>query len=249
MSSPFVRVAADGTIFSDTDGKTSAQLTNYVQALRTGSSGVPAEISSHSEATLPGSLDGANELDGTLDYDLIPITLRAGTTYTFSYRGTPTDGIDDPYLALFGIGGVYITEDDDGGYGRSSMISYTAPQTGTYYLYATSWYTLTYGDPTLDTGNYTIDVWTANPAHDAGATLPDAEAIDAGTIFGHFEVAGDVDVYSISLSAGTYYEFTYAGGGRFSFCGGPVFFSPALPPATPRSPSAWSKQIFSSPSG
>ena len=212
MASPFVRVAGDGTISGGFDGKVSAQLTDYMQSLRAGPTGIPTTIATHAENTLSGSLAGAGETDGTPNYDLIPIELQAGTTYTFSYRGTPTNGIEDPYLALFGPGVVYITEDDDGGYGRTSMITFTATQTGTHYLYATSWYTVAYGDPALDTGNYTINVWSANAAHDAGGTLASADAIDAGTAFGHFDMAGDVDVYSMSLTAGMYYEFTYAGG-------------------------------------
>src|SRR5688572_9751383 len=79
--------------------------------------------------------------------DLIPVVLTAGTTYTFAQRPTATGGIEDPYLLLAtnpdGTG--IIAQDDDGGLGRSSMITFTPTESGTYYVVASSWY---HQDPT-----------------------------------------------------------------------------------------------------
>ncbi|AHE55184.1 hypothetical protein NX02_17550 [Sphingomonas sanxanigenens DSM 19645 = NX02] len=164
-------------------------------------------IAAEADTTLTGSLSG------TETEDLIAIELVAGQTYSFAYRGTVEGGIEDPYLALFGPGNAYITEDDDGGAGRTSQITYTATVTGTHYLYATSWYTLEYGDPTLDTGNYTIDVWEQDPAKDAPDTIEGAEVLTPGeTTFGYLDSATDIDLYQITAEAGKVYSFTYAGG-------------------------------------
>ena len=217
---PFVQVNSEGQIVS-VSGYKAAQ---YIDAIRNGTIAAPtadgtSPIQTHtpgtvgsSDATFAGSLDGSAETDGTPGYDLIPIALTAGTTYSFAYRGAETGGIEDPYLALFGPGFAYITEDDDGGFGRSSMITFTPEANGTYYLYATSWYTLAGYGPNADTGSYTIDVSIANAANDVPDTFADAVTIDVGTTYGHLEVPGDFDMYEIELTEGMVYSFSYSGG-------------------------------------
>jgi len=159
----------------------------------------------------PGSLSG------TEDADIIEFELVAGQTYTFDYRGTPgPGGVEDPYLAIFGPGFTYITEDDDGGFGRSSLITITAAVSGTYSLYVTSYYTLATGDPGIDTGDYVINVW--SPEADVPgstnvlASIPTAVEISVGTTFGNMEAVGDNDYFAIDVTAGMVYTFSYAGG-------------------------------------
>ncbi|HET9352541.1 MAG TPA: hypothetical protein VFO32_00935, partial [Sphingomicrobium sp.] len=143
------------------------------------------------------------------------MTLVAGQTYTFDYRGT-AGGVVDPYLGLFGPGFTYITEDDDGGAGRGAMITYTPTTSGTYYLYATSFYTVDTGDPSIDTGGYTINMWSPEAdvpgSNDVPASIATAVAIEAGTTFGNLDAVGDNDYYAIDVTAGMVYSFGYAGG-------------------------------------
>ena len=214
---PFVQTDAEGNIIAVSDYKNGVPGSNYINTILNGTIAAPSEIATHSEGTFPGSLSG------TENYDLIAVELTAGTTYSFAYRGTPTDGIEDPYLALFGPTFGYITEDDDGGYGRTSMITFTPTESGTHYLYATSWYTLAGYGPAADTGNYTIDLWTADPAHDAPGTFEGAVVIDVGTTFGQIDVAGDTDMYAIEMTEGMVYAFSYSGGvsGAADFDGEP----------------------------
>ena len=157
----------------------------------------------------PGTLSGNEE------GDLIEVTLVAGQTYTFDYRGT-AGGVVDPYLGLFGPGFTYITEDDDGGAGRGAMITYTPTTSGTYYLYATSFYTVDTGDPSIDTGGYTINMWSPEAdvpgSTDVPASIATAVAIEAGTTFGNLDAVGDNDYYAIDVTAGMVYSFGYAGG-------------------------------------
>jgi Ca2+-binding RTX toxin-like protein len=154
-------------------------------------------------------------LDGTEDADIIEVNLVAGQTYTFDYRGT-ADGVVDPYLGLFGPGFAYITEDDDGGAGRGAMITYTPTVSGTYYLYATSFYTVDTGDPSIDTGGYTINMWSPEPdvpgSSNILASLATAVEITVGTTFGNMEAVGDNDYFAIDVTAGMVYSFGYAGG-------------------------------------
>ena len=167
------------------------------------------EVQSHATGpTYNGSL--SNENNG----DMIAVTLIAGQTYTWSYRGAATGGISDPWLKLIGTDGVtVITEDDDGGLGRTSQITYTATADGTYYLNATSWYQV---DPTApayqDNGNYTIVQWSPEAGHDAGNSLATTATISVGTNYNYFEAAGDSDYYAITLTAGEFYTFTFNGG-------------------------------------
>lgn len=203
MSSVFVRTDANGRILAKS-GTTYRDLETF-----TGAGDIANSfnlIATHSDTTVPGSLSG------TENWDVIPVHLVAGQTYAFSYRGTPVDGIEDPYLILYNSAGAYVTEDDDGGAGRGSMITYTATVTGNHYLLASSWYTLDTGNPTLDTGNYTLDVWAANLAHDAPGTFAGAVSIDPGTTYGFLETPGDTDMYRIDMTAGMVYSFGYAGG-------------------------------------
>lgn len=160
--------------------------------------------------TTPGSI-------GTERYDLAPVALTAGTTYSFAYRPTEAGGIEDPFLGLVNPAGTtFLAQDDDGGFGRSSLITFTPTESGTYFLYASSWYHVdpsAPGYPTYrDVGGYTIDTWTASQASDAPSTAAGALAIDVGTTYGHLDAPGDLDMYRIELTPDLYYTFTYAGG-------------------------------------
>ena len=172
--------------------------------------GAPAgELESHPNGpSYSGAL--SNESSG----DLIPVTLIAGQTYTWSYRGTGEHGVYDPWLKLVGTDGTtVIVEDDDGGLGRTSQITYTATADGTYYLRATSWYQVDPAAPAYqDNGDYTIVQWSPQAGHDAGATIATAGSINVGTNYNYLETTSDVDLYAITLTAGTFYTFTYNGG-------------------------------------
>ena len=169
----------------------------------------PSDVDSHANgSTYTGSL--SNEPQG----DMIAVTVVANQTYTWSYRGTAVGGVSDPYLRLYAADGTtLLRQDDDGGFGRSSQITFTPTVGGTYYVNATSWYQ---ADPTApavqDNGNYTIVEWSRDAAHDAGTTFATAGTINLGTNYASLDTATDVDLYAITLTAGNVYTFTYNGG-------------------------------------
>lgn len=211
MASPFVTVGANGRItgIRNLEEKTIQSEAGFLAA-RTGSFSAPSNpIATHPGQVLPGSFTTETE-------DVIPIQLTAGQTYTFNLRGTLTNGIDDPYLALFGPGGTYITEDDDGGAGRSSQITFTATETGTYYIYATSWYHIDPSAPGFpdyrDAGDYTIAIWSPDSSHEAGDTIATAATITSGTTYEYLNSGTDVDMYRVEVAEGMVYAFSYSGG-------------------------------------
>lgn len=171
-------------------------------------SGQLGEISA-TPTPLPGNLDGIEE------YDLIAVQLTAGQTYSFDYRGA-VGGVVDPYLVLFAPDFTFLDEDDDGGLGRGALITYTPSVTGTYYLYATSYYTLAGEDPSVDAGDYTINMWTRETdvpgTTNVLASLPAAATLGLGTYYGNIDFSGDNDYFRIDVVAGQVYSFILAGG-------------------------------------
>jgi serralysin len=157
-----------------------------------------------SDVTLAGSLDGSVSVG-----EVFAVSLTAGVTYSFAERPTATGGIEDSYLRLYNPTGTQITFDDDGGAGRSSLLSFTPTTDGTYFLAAGSWVNEFAGGG--DVGNFTLDQWSSN-GPDAPATMAGAVTIGEGVTFGQLTSASDVDMYQIDLSSGLYYTFNYSGG-------------------------------------
>ncbi|MFB0610731.1 M10 family metallopeptidase C-terminal domain-containing protein [Aurantiacibacter poecillastricola] len=168
---------------------------------------VPSVIDTHANGVTYGGTLG----DGGGGEDLIAIELTAGTTYSWSYRGTEIGGIADPYLTLLDGDMNVIQIDDDGGLGVTSQITFTATETGTFYLAATSWYE-TVGISGFDTGDYTIVEWTQDATDDAPASFATTFELAVGTNYAYVDDIDDVDVYTLNVSAGQLYSLTYAGG-------------------------------------
>jgi serralysin len=213
----FVSVDADGHIIQDSNH---FDLSNAISS-STPIAGNLSIADGQTPALTPGSLDGTEPAGG----DVFSVELTAGVTYSWAYRPTDTGGINDPFLALFNSdGSVVLAQDVVGGAGRSSMITFTPTTSGTYLLYATSFEFVDNGSQ-ADTGNYTIDMWTAD-GPDAPGTTAGAFQISEGTTFGTITSGTDVDMYKVDLTAGLYYEFKYSGGvatsGEFGEPGGSV---------------------------
>jgi Ca2+-binding RTX toxin-like protein len=157
-----------------------------------------------SEQQQIGSLDGSASIG-----QVFAVELTAGVTYSFAERPTATGGIEDAFLRLYSSSGSLITYDDDGGAGRSSLLSFTPTTSGTYYLAAGSW--VNEFSTGGDVGNFTLDQWSSNGA-DAPSTMAGAVHIGVGTTFGQLSSGTDVDMYQIDLTHGQFYTFGYSGG-------------------------------------
>ncbi|MEL0439157.1 M10 family metallopeptidase C-terminal domain-containing protein, partial [Phycobacter sp. K97] len=105
--------------------------------------------------TFRGSLGWAG------DRDWVAVRLTAGQRYEVAQDGV---SLSDPYLRLYDSGGRQLGYNDDGGPGLNSLLRYTAPTTGTYYVAAGSF---------IDgyTGSYSLSVVDAGSIPDSSGTL------------------------------------------------------------------------------
>lgn len=110
-------------------------------------------------SSTPGSLDGSEGVEQPF-----VVHLTAGVTYSFAERPTDTGGIVDPFLYLTDSSYNLLTYDDDGGAGRSSLLTFTPTTTGDYILWAGSWVNDYNGGG--DVGNFNLFQW--------NSTQPDA---------------------------------------------------------------------------
>lgn len=74
------------------------------------------------------------------DEDWYRVNLTAGQVYTFAVIGSGSSPVQDTYLYLKNAAGIDLVSNDDGGPNTSSLISYRALTTGSYYLdVASNW--------------------------------------------------------------------------------------------------------------
>jgi Ca2+-binding RTX toxin-like protein len=159
----------------------------------------------------PGHLTGLEGAFGNPPIPGQPITvhLTAGVTYAFAERPADTGGIEDPFLLLYNPGGSLVSYDDDGGAGRSSLLTYKPSVTGDYTLVAGSWVNIF--DVGGDSGDFHVYQWD-NTTPDTPGTTAGAFHITTGTTFGMLDSNTDIDVYQIDLTGGLLYTFGYSGG-------------------------------------
>eukprot|EP00913_Durusdinium_trenchii_P021281 g19994.t1 len=74
------------------------------------------------------------------DADWYRVNLVAGQTYTAAMirEGATVEGVSDTYLTVRNANGTVIAANDDGGPGSSSLVTFTATTSGTYYLDASA---------------------------------------------------------------------------------------------------------------
>ena len=107
-----------------------------------------------------GSYVGNLETSG--DEDWVRVELVAGQRYQFDLTGTGSDTLGDPLIRLFDDSGSLVGENDDISLGvnRDSRLTFTATETGTYYIEVDSW---DGGSVDERTGEYTLTVSHTDP--------------------------------------------------------------------------------------
>lgn len=204
LLSPLVTVNAEGRITGASLVKAPIEPGPYLDSIRTGlpQNGL-GEIAATATVT-PGTLTPGE------DGDVYQVTLTAGQTYSWDLRGLP-DGIADPYIFLLNASFATVAADDDGGAGLGSLLTFTPTTSGTYYIYATS-----YDGGDIDGGGYTLASWTREAdvpgSTNVAASIATAPALGLGTYYGHIDVAGDNDYFAVTVEAGEFYTFNFAGG-------------------------------------
>ena len=143
----FVVTASDGT--HTTDLAVAVTVTDLAET-----NDLPADVTTPATLALGGTF--SNELEVVGDRDWIAVELVAGQRYAISLNGTGASPLSDPLVRLYDAAGDLVAENDDGGPGLNSLLTYTVATTGTYYVEAAAW------DDTV-AGSYTVGLETAPP--------------------------------------------------------------------------------------
>lgn len=127
------------------------------------------------------------------DRDWHRIRLEAGQTYRFSLIASGDDPLSDPYMRLYNSRGEELAADDDGGGELNSLIEFTAPTTGNYFVEAAA-----FADSS--TGGYTLS---ARRGDIPGDNTTDVSlSADGDYREGVLSPAGDRDWYRLELTEG-----------------------------------------------
>ncbi len=161
-------------------------------------------------------------VDGSLepgDVDGYTVNLVAGQSYVFSVYGSGENALPDTYLyVLDETGSTILGQDDDGGAGVNSLITYTADYTGEHVIGVT-------GFSADQEGDYTLDLLNAPdtdlvPDTFAGAPLIPTEGVSYGYINGGPEGPypgySEVDTYAIQIEGGQLFSVEVAGGADYA---------------------------------
>ncbi len=133
-----------------------------------------ANVQTTGAVAVGGSATGV--IETAYDQDWFAVELEAGRTYQFDLGGSPSGGgtLSDTFLrAIYDSEGRYQSDsyNDDFGGSRDSRVTFTASQSGTYYVRAS-------GDRD-ETGSYTLRVSdvTPGPVEDPPPVEPPAETV------------------------------------------------------------------------
>ncbi|WP_132446719.1 pre-peptidase C-terminal domain-containing protein [Sulfitobacter indolifex] len=138
----------------------------------------PASPATTGEVTVDGTATG--DIETANDRDWFAVTLTEGQTVQISQNGV---GLTDPYLRLRNASGTELAANDDGGAGLDSLITFTVPSNGLYYIEAGA-----YGS---NTGTYQIEVTEVQPeAYDPLDTINWGTRVSNNNVTVYFGTAG-----------------------------------------------------------
>jgi Ca2+-binding RTX toxin-like protein len=174
-----------------------------------GSFDVPDDTSTTSTVAVGGSIAGAIDVFGDIDWHRV--SLIAGHQYRFDLQGLDSGQgtLADPLLQLFDGAGVWLALSDDiSSSNHDSRLTFTASQSGTFYLSAEPY------DLDTDPGTYrlsAIDLGNVGSIDVPGNTGSTSTVAVGGSVTGAIGFAGDDDWYRVSLTAGHQYRFDLRG--------------------------------------
>ncbi len=120
------------------------------------------DIAGNTSTTAVAIINGSvsDTLEVSEDQDWFRIELVAGQRYTFGLERSGANPLEDPLVRLLDSNGLEIAQNDDGAGDRNSLLSYTATESGTFYISAQSWIDNT---GVSSTGDYTLTVNEVDP--------------------------------------------------------------------------------------
>ena len=170
---------------------------------------VPDDFTAGTETSGTVAVDRSTtgDIDYVGDRDWFAVTLEADKTYRIDLEGSDSGAgtLRDPYLrGVYDADGARLagTRNDDGGAGRNSRVTFTAPEAGTYYVAA--------GAYSTREGTYTLSVEELTDDFAAGTGTTGAVAV-GGSTTGEIELAGDRDWFAVTLEAGKTYRIDLKG--------------------------------------
>lgn len=168
---------------------------------------VPGEVGNSMEGAeylAPGYESRTSVIGAPGDADWYMIEMIEGRPYRFSLRGTGEDALADPVLTLFDSQGVQVAQDDDGGMGADSYLTFASATGGTYFAAVSA-----YGDNA--TGRYEL---MAMDTDVSGHVYTDETLGSSDERLSRIDMEGDVDAYRADLEAGVRYVIEVRGEGR-----------------------------------
>ena len=165
----------------------------------------PAGAGTTGAVAVDGSATGDIERAG--DRDWFAVTFEAGKTYRIDLEGSPTDAgtLGDPRLrGIHDADGNLIegTDDDDGGDGRNSRLTFEADADGTHYIAA--------GARGSDAGTYRVSVTELEDDYAADTGTAGTVAV-GGSVTGSIDYPHERDWFAVTLEAGKTYRIDLEG--------------------------------------
>lgn len=195
------RTLADGPAASDVAPPDYARGPDFADS-------VPGSTASTATLALGSSVEVIIETPN--DHDWYRVTLTAGTRYTIHTTLLSGGGNPDTFLTVRDSAGVDLASDDDGGNGTYSLVDFTAPTTGIYFVDAGTYAAMGQSS----SGSYRLSIAAVLPtgADSVVATTATTGALALnGSIDGNIDTNGDHDWYAITLTAGQTYIFRTGG--------------------------------------
>ncbi|WP_309611306.1 FG-GAP-like repeat-containing protein [Sphingomonas sp.] len=114
---------------------------------------IPGDTTTTATISLGGSVTGSLETIG--DHDWFRLSLTVGQEVTIALNATTIGGVADPYLRVYAANGsTLLFENDDGGTGTNSLLSFKAATTGVYFIDAAAFNNAGTGNYQLSVSNY-----------------------------------------------------------------------------------------------
>lgn len=150
------------------------------------------DVSTRARISDGGTASGRIDFAGDLDW--YAVNLQAGRDYTFDLRST-----FDNYLTLRDANGFSLATDDDSGDGLNARITFSATESGTYYIEARALSAL------VASGDYALELRSAvTPVPEV---FPGAAPLAAGQpASGNLRSAGETALYQFNVEGGRSYR-------------------------------------------
>ena len=239
---------SSGTYYLDVSSDRGERGTYTLQAVQTASPPLPPVTPQPDPVTtddypatndtigsvVPNGAVAWGQLERPADADYFKVTLEANASYAFSLAGS--GALRDTFLRLHAQDGRVLAANDDasGSKNGGSLINFTAPSSGTYYLDVSS--------DVNQVGGYALQVWqTAAPPvtpvtpqpdplptddYPASTATPGLLSVNGAATRGVLERAYDLDWLRMDVEAGVLYQLDVEG--TPGNAGGAALASPGL---------------------